>query len=99
MKKSKRKLYMIEILGLLLALLWLSPFYLMIVNAFKTKREIFSGVLGLPKEITIDNFVKAFNDLDFFKSLFNSVTNYRCGCRGYNNLFIYGRICTCPEQK
>ena len=65
MKKSKRKLYMIEIFGLLLALLWLSPFYLMIVNAFKTKREIFTDVLGLPKEFTTDNFVKAFNDLDF----------------------------------
>ncbi len=73
MNKSKQKLYLIELLGLLLALLWLSPFYLMIVNAFKTKREIFSGVLGLPKELTTANFVKAFNDLDFFKSLFNSV--------------------------
>ncbi|MBO0587339.1 carbohydrate ABC transporter permease [Sporosarcina sp. E16_8] len=73
MKKSKRKLYIIELLGLFLALLWLSPFYLMIVNAFKTKREIFSDVLGLPKELMTDNFVKAFSDLDFFKSLFNSV--------------------------
>ena len=73
MKKSKRNLYIIEFFGLLLALLWLSPFYLMIVNAFKTKREIFSDVLGLPNEYTMDNFVKAFIDLDFMRSLFNSL--------------------------
>ncbi|MBO1910748.1 carbohydrate ABC transporter permease, partial [Microvirga sp. 3-52] len=73
MKYSKRNLMIIELFGLLLALLWLSPFYLMIVNAFKTKKEIFSGVLGLPKELTFDNFIQAFIDLDFFRSLFNSL--------------------------
>ena len=73
MKQSKRNLYIIEIFGLLLALLWLSPFYLMIVNAFKTKREIFTDVLGLPNEYTMDNFVKAFIDLDFMSSLMNSL--------------------------
>jgi raffinose/stachyose/melibiose transport system permease protein len=41
MKDKKRNLIIIEIIGLLLALLWISPFYLMIVNAFKTKKEIF----------------------------------------------------------
>jgi raffinose/stachyose/melibiose transport system permease protein len=73
MKPRKRKLHIIEILGILLALLWISPFYLMIVNAFKTKKQIFSGVLGLPETWTMDNFVQAFIDLDFFRSLFNSV--------------------------
>lgn len=72
MKPRNRNLYIIEILGILLGLLWISPFYLMIVNAFKTKKEIFSGVLGLPETLTMDNFVQAFIDLDFFKSLFNS---------------------------
>jgi len=73
MKSRKRQLYLVEILGLLLGLLWLSPFYLMIVNAFKTKKEIFSGVLGIPETWTFDNFVQAFIDLDFLRSLFNSV--------------------------
>ncbi|WP_226037766.1 carbohydrate ABC transporter permease [Aquibacillus saliphilus] len=73
MKKGKRNLIIIEIVGLLLALLWISPFYLMIVNAFKTKREIFEGVLGVPDEFTSTNFVQAFIDLDFLQSLFNSL--------------------------
>ncbi|WP_281974505.1 carbohydrate ABC transporter permease [Halobacillus litoralis] len=75
MKKNneKRNLISIEILGLLLGLIWLTPFYLMIVNAFKTKRDIFSGVLGFPEEPVFANFVEAFIDLAFLKSLFNSV--------------------------
>nr|WP_218668324.1 carbohydrate ABC transporter permease [Sediminibacillus massiliensis] len=71
--KTKRNLIIIEIVGLLIALLWLSPFYLMLVNAFKTKREIFEGVLGLPTALTSENFVNAFIDLNFMSSLFNSL--------------------------
>jgi raffinose/stachyose/melibiose transport system permease protein len=70
---EKRNLLSIEILGLLLGLIWIAPFYLMIVNAFKSKRDIFSGVLGFPEEIVFANFVEAFIDLEFLKSLFNSV--------------------------
>ncbi|MCL6571289.1 MAG: carbohydrate ABC transporter permease [Bacillus sp. (in: Bacteria)] len=73
MKKKKIRLYFLELFGLLLALLWLSPFYLMIVNAFKTKREIFSDVLGLPQKLTTENFANAFVELDFLKSLINSI--------------------------
>ncbi|WP_079527371.1 carbohydrate ABC transporter permease [Halobacillus hunanensis] len=75
MKKNteKRNLLSIEVLGIILGLIWIAPFYLMIVNAFKTKREIFSGVLGLPETLNLDNFVQAFIDLEFLKSLFNSV--------------------------
>ncbi|SDJ32835.1 carbohydrate ABC transporter permease [Salimicrobium halophilum] len=70
---EKRNTRLLEIFGILLALLWLSPFYLMIVNAFKTKRGIFEGVLGFPSAFTFENFVNAFIELEFLKSLFNSV--------------------------
>jgi len=73
MKKQKRNLLLIEIIGILLALIWLYPFYLMITNAFKTNRDIFSDVLGLPPQPTTDNFVQAFIDLEFMSSLFNSL--------------------------
>jgi raffinose/stachyose/melibiose transport system permease protein len=73
MKKKKMSRYLLELLGLVLAVLWLSPFYLMIVNAFKTKREIFTDVLGMPEEFTSENFVEAFDHLDFISSLFNSL--------------------------
>ncbi|MGI8313733.1 carbohydrate ABC transporter permease [Halobacillus mangrovi] len=71
--KEKRNLFSIELLGLLLGLIWIAPFYLMIVNALKTKKQIFTGVLGLPDSLALGNFVQAFVDLEFLKSLFNSV--------------------------
>jgi raffinose/stachyose/melibiose transport system permease protein len=73
MKKKKLSRYLLELFGLILAVLWISPFYLMIVNAFKTKREIFTDVLGMPEEFTSENFVEAFDHLDFLSSLFNSI--------------------------
>jgi raffinose/stachyose/melibiose transport system permease protein len=73
MKKKKMSRYLLELLGLVLAILWLSPFYLMIINAFKTKREIFTDVLGMPEEFTSENFVEAFDHLDFISSLINSL--------------------------
>ncbi|MBP1915906.1 carbohydrate ABC transporter permease [Lederbergia galactosidilytica] len=73
MKSKKRNLYLIEAFGILLGLIWLSPFYLILVNAFKTKKEIFTNVLGLPTEMATENFSRAFEDLDFIKSLGNSL--------------------------
>ncbi|MBM7649504.1 raffinose/stachyose/melibiose transport system permease protein [Bacillus ectoiniformans] len=70
---DKKSSVVIGIFGLLLGLLWLSPFYLMLVNAFKTKREIFMGVLGFPEEWSLENFVNAFDDLNFMQSLWNSI--------------------------
>ncbi|PRO66574.1 carbohydrate ABC transporter permease [Alkalicoccus urumqiensis] len=70
--KQKRSFPVLETAGILLGILWLSPFYLMIVNAFKTNREIFQNVLGLPSEATFQNFIQAYIDLNFLRALFNS---------------------------
>ena len=73
MKRKKWQLRILGLIGILLALLWLSPFYLMIVNAFKSKRDIFADTLGLPQEFTSDNFIQAFEQLDFLRTLLNSL--------------------------
>ncbi|MCL7747663.1 carbohydrate ABC transporter permease [Halalkalibacter alkaliphilus] len=73
MKRKKGNLFWLQIVGLLLGLLWLSPFYLMVVNAFKSKRDMFADVLGLPSELVFDNFVQSFIDLRFVQSFFNSL--------------------------
>ncbi|MCF6138020.1 carbohydrate ABC transporter permease [Pseudalkalibacillus berkeleyi] len=65
--------FLIPILGLTLAILWLAPFYLMFVNSFKTKKEIFTDTLKLPDIFTFDNYKEAFIELDFLRTLFNSV--------------------------
>jgi raffinose/stachyose/melibiose transport system permease protein len=71
MRRGKKRL--LEILGLLLGLLWLSPFYLMIVNSFKTKREMFADTIKLPKGFNFDNYIEAFTELDFLKTFMNSL--------------------------
>ncbi|WP_075980046.1 carbohydrate ABC transporter permease [Bacillus massilinigeriensis] len=63
----------VEVLGVILGLLWIAPFYLMIVNSFKTKREMFSDVLKLPEDFTFDNYVEAFTQLEFLKTFMNSL--------------------------
>ncbi|MGX7060199.1 carbohydrate ABC transporter permease [Vagococcus humatus] len=71
--ESKRKKTVISFLGYVLAIIWLFPFYLMISNSLKTKKEIFNNTLGLPKDLTFDNYPQAFADLDFTKTLLNSL--------------------------
>ncbi|MGX7350879.1 hypothetical protein RU97_GL000408 [Enterococcus canis] len=61
------------LLGLLLGLIWLIPFYLMLTNSFKTKQEIFTNPLGVPENFTTANYPEAFTQLDFLKTLFNSL--------------------------
>ena len=73
MKRKKRNKLIIGAIGTILALLWLSPFYLMAVNSFKTKKGIFSNVLSMPEEWTFSNFKQAFIDLDFVSAFMNSL--------------------------
>src|SRR5690606_14152953 len=69
----KKRNYKLEILGIFLALIWLAPFYLMIVNSFKSKREIFTNTISLPESWNLDNYIEAFQELDFLRTLFNSL--------------------------
>lgn len=69
-KKSNIKL---EILGVILGLLWLAPFYLMFVNSFKSKKEIFMDTTSFPEKWSFDNYIQAFEELDFMRTLFNSL--------------------------
>jgi raffinose/stachyose/melibiose transport system permease protein len=73
MKKSKLGLKVTFIVGLFLSLVYAFPFFLVIVNSFKPKREILDNPLAFPIEFTTDNFEQALKKMDFFASLTNSV--------------------------
>ena len=60
-------------LALVVAGLWLYPFYLMLVNALKSRQEIFTNTLGLPHEPQWANFVSAYVQMDFTRSFVNSL--------------------------
>lgn len=59
----------------LLALLSVSPFYIVLTNSFKTQKGIFMDLMGLPfgQYFNPKNYVEAFDKLDFIKSLLNSL--------------------------
>jgi len=73
-KKRNVLKYIGLLFSFLLALLFLSPFYIIVVNSFKSKKELFQNVLSLPKIFTMNNYKQAFKELDFLISLLHSLT-------------------------
>jgi raffinose/stachyose/melibiose transport system permease protein len=61
------------IIGILLAILFLCPFYIILINSFKTKKELFESTLSFPKAWILDNYTGALKELDFFNSLLHSL--------------------------
>ena len=76
---SKKSTHLIAVLGALVGLLWLFPFYMIVTNSFKTPKGIFASVLALPHPSTGRNYVNSFKALDFIGSLTNSLIITVCG--------------------
>lgn len=70
-EKHRAKRWLI-IIGIVVSLLWLYPFYLIVTNSFKTQSEIFKNILGLPKAFTFENYPIAAQELDLGHSFLNS---------------------------
>lgn len=73
MRGAKLKKYTLEILGIILGILFLSPFYIVFVNSLKTKKDFLLKTLSLPKSIYLDNFTKAMDKMNFMTSFKNSL--------------------------
>lgn len=61
--------------GVMLALLFLFPVYILIINSFKSLRDIYSDILAFPlgAGFTTANYADAFQRLDYVKSFLNSM--------------------------
>jgi len=70
---NKFKKTILIVFGSLLGLIWISPFYLMIVNSLKSQLDIFTNTYGLPKVTVFTNYVQAWNDLNFLHTFLNSL--------------------------
>lgn len=73
MSSSKKKNILLGILGTVLGLLWLAPFYMMVANSLKTKREIFESPLKLPTGFNVENYTQAADNLTFGQTFLNSL--------------------------
>ena len=59
--------------GLVTAIAYVFPFFLVFVNSLKLKPEILANPLSIPTHITWDNFHQALLKMNFFRSLTNSI--------------------------
>lgn len=63
----------LEIFAWILLLLYMTPFYLMIINSFKTRREIFADTTGLPSAWNFKNYVDAMDRMGIASAFTNSI--------------------------
>ena len=56
-----------------LLILFIIPFYLMVINSFKTTQQFVSSPFSLPEKISFENYVDAFNKMKFLNGFTNSL--------------------------
>lgn len=67
------KLKLLEAFSWVLLIIYMTPFYLMIINSFKTRREIFANTTGLPSAWNYTNYIDAMKKMDIVSSFTNSM--------------------------
>ena len=72
-KKFQPGKFSLILASIALGMIFLSPFYIIIINSFKTKKELFTSVLSLPKMFNFNNYKEAFDRLDYLNTLTNSL--------------------------
>ncbi len=65
--------FLLEMIAVLAALLFLVPFYFVIVNSLKSFAELLTNSAALPKQIVWDNYTRAWNILKYPKVFTNSL--------------------------
>ncbi|NFA44427.1 carbohydrate ABC transporter permease [Clostridium botulinum] len=68
-----RKLGALEIITWIALILYLTPFYLMFINSFKTRREIFENTTGLPSVWNFSNYLDAMERMHMSSAFINSI--------------------------
>ncbi len=72
-RQSRKEKAFWTVLAVLVVLIFLSPFYIAIVNSLKTQLETAENVLALPKTFSLENYKEAMQKISFTKSLINTL--------------------------
>ena len=56
-----------------LLILFIMPFYLMVLNSFKTTQQFITLPFSLPKTINLNNYINAFTKMNFLNAFLNSM--------------------------
>ncbi len=65
--------FLLEIIAIILALIFLVPFYFVLINSVKGFSEILIDAAALPKEILFSNYTKVWDILSFQDAFLNSL--------------------------
>ena len=65
--------YLKEILLVLIGLIFLAPIYIIFVNSFKTREELYNNVLALPETFSLEYYLGAIDRMNFFTAFANSL--------------------------
>jgi len=57
----------------ILGLVYLSPIYIMLVNSFKNRAELYENTLSLPSAFHFKYYIEAIDKMDFLQAFFNSL--------------------------
>ena len=58
---------------ILLGLCFLIPLYIMVINSFKNRAELYMSPVALPDVLRIENYVEAIDRMNFLTSFSNSL--------------------------
>jgi raffinose/stachyose/melibiose transport system permease protein len=72
-KSYNAQLLFLEILGILIAMIFLVPFYFVIVNSMKSYADLVIDTASLPKSFYLDNYIKVWEIMKFPKMFINSL--------------------------
>lgn len=73
MVQKKAGLVGLTVFGAVLALVFISPIFILLNSSFKPLRDIYIDILAMPSQLYFDNYTKAFKALDFINSFINSL--------------------------
>ena len=71
MRKAGRRIA--EVLLVVLALAYLSPAYIMLVNSFKSRAELYEDTLALPSRLSFEYYISAAQKMNFLTAFGNSL--------------------------
>lgn len=70
---AKAKKILINAIVLILCTCYLFPIYIVIVNSFKNRSELYENILAFPKKLTFEYYAKALEKMSFLNALKNSL--------------------------
>jgi raffinose/stachyose/melibiose transport system permease protein len=73
MRRYTRRTLVREVLLILVAIIWMIPFYFLVIVAVKPDIEALQTPLSFPNELHLENFSTAWNDASLDRSLLNSL--------------------------